>query len=416
MSYTIEGASRLGAAIKGASTLLARAGYGPRQLDAGDLIGEARRRTGLSDFGPHDAFEPLDVLLHSMEREADLSEFGRFSAYQETLQLLINRLNIVEARKRHPGIAREPIDRPIFIVGLPRSGTTFLHGLLAQDPASRAPLTWETMEPPGPAEAPAGRHRLLESKAHWRIRSFHSLAPEFRRIHAVEAMLPQECIAITAHSFISARFDNTYRIPSYQAWLDTTDQAPAFVFHKTFLQHLQYGSPEKRWVLKAPAHLFTLEQIFATYPDALVVHTHRDPTAVLPSVSSLIVALRRVFCRSAEAEDVGVEMVERWGLAADRALTARRAIANGKYSDQVIDLHYSDLAHDPLSAAEDIYRRFGLDLEEPAKLAMMDYLAKNPKGKHGRHDYALADFGLDTATVNSRFQSYNQAFQVVRTA
>lgn len=392
--------------------VLARAGIFSVPLEESTLLEEARRQTSLDDFGDEAFRNPLRKLLDACESKAALNLFGRFVAQREALQLLINRLRLTEDRKRHPEIAGQTIRRPIFVVGLPRSGTTLLHALLAQDPANRAPLTWEAIHLPVPGERgnrdDAGPIKVVERQIRW----FHRIAPEFKKIHPVDARLPQECIAITAHTFASPRFHTTYRIPSYQKWLDHADHRPCYAFHRRYLQHLQFGSREVRWVLKSPAHLFSLDSLFAEYPDALAVQTHRDPVTVLASVASLTAALQGVFSNTVDRREIGAEVAGRWTRGIECAMQARKSLPGAR--ERFCDVHYADLMRDPIATVQRIYAHFELPLSRDALTHMQKFLATNPKNKHGVHRYDLAHFGLDLEEESARFRHYREAFGIER--
>lgn len=387
-----------------AGDVLARAGLARPLPDDEAMLAEARARTNLDDFGDNSFRAPLRRLLRACREEAALNYFGRVATYSGTLQLLVNRLRLRAYRKRHPDIANVEIRRPIFIVGLPRSGTTLLHGLLAQDPANRAPETWETMHPPPPiVPARYGGNPWL-AKAERQLRWFQRIAPGFKKIHVVDARAPQECIAITAHTFASAQFHTTYHVPTYQAWLDTYDHAPCYRFHRHFLQHLQFARPTARWVLKAPAHLFNLDALLAEYPDALIVQTHRDPLRVLPSVASLIAALQAIFGETVDPLGIGREVAHRWAEGVGRAMRFRAAA--GAARAQFVDVRYDELSRDPLATVARIYRRMDRPLGDEARARMARYLTENRKAKYGVHAYRLSDFGLVPEREAARFRSY----------
>jgi len=225
----------------------------------------------------------MAFLLESIEREARLNALGRFVFHQHAIQLLRNRLYLQRDSQIDRRISRRKITKPVFITGLPRTGTTLLHSLLAQDEELfTAPLTWEVIYP-SPAQGDScSRIERTERDLKW----FDRLVPAFRPIHPVSAELPQECVAIMSHCFMSQEFDTMVDLPEYELWLEEQDQRPVYAFHKQFLQHLRPGSSGHRFVLKAPAHLHSLEAILAVYPDAQIVHTYRDPLQVLPSLAT----------------------------------------------------------------------------------------------------------------------------------
>ncbi len=378
------------------------------QLEEQRLLDEAERRTGLDDFGDSSFREPFGLLVRSLDREASLSFLGRVAARQDILRLLNHRLRMEIDRRRHPEIGAEEIQAPLFVTGLPRTGTTLLHGLLAQDPANRAALNWEMMYPsPPPARARHRRDRRIEL-AERQLRWFRRLAPDFQKIHPVGARLPEECLIIHSHSFVSFQFQTSHDVPSYQAWLEAQDLRVSYETHRRFLQHLQWHGPRGTWVLKAPAHLFGLRALFASYPDAGVIFTHRDPVEVVASVASLHTVLRSTFSDAVDPVAVGTEVSRRWADGITRALRDRDAgcAAAGRF----IDVLYTDLVRDPVATVRRIYGHFGRRLTAVAEDRMRAFLAANPKDKHGQHQYALAHFGLDPEEVRARYRGYCDRF------
>jgi len=387
---------------------IARTGVSLVRLEPELLLDAARRRTGLDDFGDEAFREPFDRVVRSLDGEAQLNLIGRIAARQDLLRLLSNRLRMIDDGKRHPEMLDGKVRRPIFVTGLPRTGTTLLHGLLAQDPASRAPLTWEMMYPsPPPRARGAGtdrRARLAERQIRW----FHRLSPEFRTIHPTGAMLPEECLVIASHAFVSFQFQTMYDVPSYERWLEQQDLRASYRWHRRFLQQLQWRCPAERWVLKAPAHLFGFAALFDAYPDAGIVLTHRSPLEVVASLASLTVALRGTFSDAVDPVAVGAEMTGRWSEALFGALRARDA---GRVpAERVVDVLYPDLMRDPIGVVDRIYRSFSIELTTEAEARMRGFLAANPKDKSGRHRYTLEEFGLDARRETERFADYTRRF------
>lgn len=393
-------------ALSWALGLLEKVGLVQQPLHAQALIAAAQHRTGLDDFGDETFRAPLSQLITSCATEARLNIFGRCALAQDLLQLLTNRLQIQRDRKKWLQIGNETIVAPVFIAGLPRTGTTLLHGLLAQDHDSvRAPATWEVMFPSPPPTF--GEKRRIK-RAERRLACFDLLAPEFRKIHPMAALFPQECIAIMSHSFVSDQFCAMYDIPTYQSWLLTQDMKPAYKFHRQFLQHLQYGNPPRRFVLKAPAHLLTMETLFETYPDALVVQTHREPLEVLPSAASLTTVLQSIFSDDVDPTAIGLEMTKYWENALKRLLNARR----GLRSQAFFDVDYSDLTRDPIAIVRRIYDRLEIELSPSVELRMRSFLRSHSPARHGRHTYSLAEFGMDPEDLSERFSSYRRRFNL----
>src|SRR6266513_2606308 len=265
---------------------------GSTPSSATKLIAIAKRRSRLDDFGGGEFFEPLSRLLESCQREARLNVVGKIALRVDVVRTLCNRLAMEKDRQLYPDTACQEIREPLFIVGLPRSGTSLLHILLAADPEHRSPLMWEVMTPSPPTlDDEKRRIRRATQSCNY----FNWLAPTFRYVHAVGAELPQECVRLMTPTFMSDQFDTMYYVPSYRAWFFRQNLLPAYKYHRHFLQHLQFRQSASRWVLKAPTHMFALPTLLSVYPDALFVQTHRAPLDAMASVSSLITILRRVF-------------------------------------------------------------------------------------------------------------------------
>jgi hypothetical protein len=374
------------------------------RLSAPALLAAARRRTGLHDFGDPAFQEPLRRLVQSVENEARLSFVGRIAAREDLTGMLANRLRMEEDRRRHPAIAAEEIRRPLVITGLPRSGSTFLHGLLAEDPANRVPRHWELRSPSPPPEQDTYETDPRIQRAARDVRWFLRLAPGFRAIHPVGESLPEECVVILSHSFLSFQFSSTWFVPSYQSWLDRHDLRAAYRYHRQFLQNLQWRCPGERWVLKAPPHLPGLRALCATYPDANIVMTHRDPLEVVGSIASLHVVLRQTFSRHVDPFEVGAEVTR---LLADDIRRGLEARDDGcAPPERFLDLQYAELMADPIAAVARIYRHFDLRFSTEAERAMRRHLTQSPKDLHGPHVYSLGQFGLDAETERARYRAY----------
>jgi hypothetical protein len=397
-------------AVNALGRTLGRLGIRPVSLDEAALIDAAKREAHLDDFRAHDFREPLRLLLASLEHEAHLTWLGRVIARRDIGSLLVNRLRLARDRVRFPWIARVRVASPIFIAGLPRSGSTFLHHLLAQDPQSRVLRAWEvlTPSPPPSPETDATDPRIAHARR--QLRAFDRIAPEFKTIHPLSAELPLECIAVLAHSFVSSRFHTMYRVPSYQAWFEQQDHRPAYALHRAVLQHLQARFVGGRWVLKAPTHLWSLEALFATYPDAFVVQTHRDPATALASVASLTTVLRRVSSDAVNPVEIGREVTHQWSNALERAVVFRRSGAVA--AERFVDVQYRDVLDDPIGVIRAIYARVGLRLGATAERRMRAHIRRHPKDRHGPHRYSMTSFGLDPDAISHRFKSYREYFNV----
>jgi hypothetical protein len=398
--------------LKLADTVAGALGLLDRRFAIDDFIRLARRRTGLEDFGDVDLGEPLRRFLDSCADDAALGVVGRVATHWDVVRFLSNLLLLRAAERAHPAILGEPIMQPIFITGLPRTGTTFLHRMMLTDQANRAPLVYETIYPCPPS--PGRRDRRAAQVAR-QLRTFKLLAPEFHALHPLEATSPQECSEITAHVFRSLRFDTNYHIPSYRAWLesDPVGHVPAYQFHRRFLQHLQHQAGPRarpvRWVLKCPDHLFALGAIRAAYPDARLVFVHRDPVKVLLSVARLTEVVRRPFTRRLDPQEIGGEESLRWQEG------TRRMIEVGDDAglpETVCHVHYLDLVSDPVSTVEQLYSHFGMPLASASVRAMEVYAAAQPNGGYGAHAYRFEDHGLDAEAEQKKFRQYMLRFGV----
>jgi LPS sulfotransferase NodH len=379
-------------------------------LDEARLLAAAERETGLGDFGKDTFRSGLRELLRCLEGEAQLTTLGRGMARTTLVNALVTRLRLVDWRKRHPEVAQQQIRRPLFVLGMPRTGTTLLHGLLAQDPAARAPLTWEVAAPcPAPESATyASDPRIAAARAV--ERDIEKIAPGFLAIHPTGALLPQECVSLTASEFMSMQWEASYAVPSYQRWCEAQDHAATYRWHRAFLQHLQSRHSGAHWVLKTPAHLLTLDALFAEYPDALVVQTHRAPSQVVASLASLECTLRGASTDAIDPRAQGEEaaaLIERML----RAGAASRA-AHPQREAQFCDLAYPDLVADPTGSVKRVYERFGLAFSSEFETRMRAFLAANASDKHGVHKYAPAAFGLDPAQLERRYAFYTQRYDV----
>ena len=289
----------------------------------------------------------------------------------------------------------------------PRTGTTHLHGMISQDPANRAPFTWEVMYPAAPVATQRDIDRA-RAQTDARLGWANRLAPEFMRIHPIAADLPQECIAITAQVFMSIQFHTTHNVPSYQDWFEEAPQTLGWDFHRRLLQHLQAKRPGDRWVLKAPGHLFALEGLLQRYPDARVIHTHRDPLRVMASMASHATVLRRAFSDRADPRQIAADWADRWARALDRFLATRDRAPQ----HQFLDVDFDAIEKDPLGTIERVYDFLGWPLGPEGRAAINAFLAANPKNKHGVHRYTLEQFGLSRAAEAARFRSYCERFGI----
>jgi hypothetical protein len=378
-----------------------------RPLQPERLLAAARRLAAYDDFGDQVFLEPMHRLLDACAREADLNVLGWFVTRWDTLRFLRNLLCLRRAEREAPAILEERIVAPLFITGMPRSGTSFLHTMLLQDTMNRAVPVWQTLYPcaSGADESTAAIARVSRQ-----LRLFERLAPEFRSLHPLEATSLQECSEIMAHVFTSLRFDMTYRVPSYRAWLDSTGYIGAYQFHQRFLQHLQYRTDRgKSWVLKCPDHVFALDAIRDVYPDARVVFVHRDPLKVLASITCLTEVVRRPFTRAIDLAELGAEQSQRWQEGAERMIAAT---ATSAFATPICHVQHTELIRDPVGTVAAIYRHFGRVLPAAAAAAMLGHVKAHPRGGYGEHQYRIERYGLDPEVERERFARYKAHFSV----
>jgi hypothetical protein len=385
-------------------------GFEPIKLDVENLLEKATTSTGLTDFGGDEFRQPLALLIEGLENEAKLSTMGRIVARTDLLRTLENRLRLVDLFRQHPEIAEQPVERPIFVIGAPRTGTTIFHDLLAMDPSNRVPLTWETSYPLPPPETSTFRSDPRIAQVQADLDRVDQLLPDFKKMHPMGAERAQECVAITSHDLASMIYQTQFEVSTYDRWVLDHDMRSALRWHRRFLQVLQWKAPAERWALKSPQHLWHIEQIHREYPDALFVQTHRDPVRVVVSISSLVAALRRLSSDHVSLPDVAEYYATALGKAFDNTMAYRRS---GKLPEsQVVDLYFQDFIKDQVGTVRRAYEHFDLKLSDQAAGAMQSFLDDNPADKHGSHFYNFADTEMDEGDIRKRFQEYVDYFDV----
>jgi hypothetical protein len=380
-------------------------------LDPEELLRTAAQSRGLDDFGDPAFREPYRLLFEAYEHDAHLTAFGRMGVRRDTVRLLENRLYIHDTLKRHPEITKAEIRAPIFVLGLPRTGTSILHEVLAQDPENRVPMTWETNQvfPPPDRATFATDPRIALSEQHYS--GLDKVLPEFKKIHRMGAQLPQECVALVSHDFASLVFHTSNDVARYQRWLDgTADLRWAYESHRRQLQYLQWKAPANRWVLKSPGHLWWPEAVLAVYPDARIVQTHRDPLRVVSSLAHLVAVLRGMSSDRIDRFAIGADWAERLALGLNRTLAFRRS--GLVPDDRVFDIQFHEFVGNEVATVRRMYEHFGMTLSADAEARMQRYVAANPKDGKGAHRYRLSDAGLDPAAERKRFADYQEHFRV----
>jgi hypothetical protein len=354
--------------------------------------------------------EALAALTSSLKEEARLTPFGRLAAGWDLKRMLSTLLILAEAEREDAAIPTRPLTSPIFIAGLPRSGTTFLHGLLAEDPVNRAPRIWEAIYPyPKHRAAGFGAGRR---KVELQLRFFKRLSPGIRSLHPIEADAPEECIEFTSQVFRSPRFDDVYRAPSYRAWLDASGYDEGYRFLGRFLRHLQGpGAAPRRWILKSPEHVFSFDALAHVFPDARLVLVHRDPGHVLVSAARLTELLRAPFTAAIDRREIGRKVADYWQdgmrrmvkLADDPAFPLRSRVAH---------VQYRSLVADPVGTVARIYSAFGLEFSRQARAAIATKVARAPNGGYGANRYRPEEFGIDPGRERERASVYMERFGI----
>lgn len=379
------------------------------RLESETLCAEARRRTGLADFGEPPIEPALSILLDSLEREANLHPLGRFLMWMHLRGLLETRLRLAELwNQEAAALAASPLSKPVFITGMPRSGSTLLHELLGEDPANRAPRVWEVMFPvPTPASGRGGQDRRIRKSAvclWW----FRRLAPRSESVHPLRASTPHECVAIQSYTLLSEEFISTCRVPAYEAFLRATDLGPAYAWQRRFLQHLQWNCPIRRWVLKSPDHVFGLAKLFSAFPDARIIQTHRNPLEVLKSLNRLNEVLRGVFVRP--GDPVQSEAREAHELASNMERLIRFRDAHPELASRFVDVNYSELVSYPLPTVRRIYEQLDIPLTQEAAERMRRLAGNRSRYRGRRRGPAVGDSRLGAIAEARRFERYCSRF------
>jgi hypothetical protein len=371
------------------------------------IVAAAVEQTGLDDFGGDSYREGLEVLCDSLTHEAQLSELGALAVPAQIVGSLANRLKVVDHAKLHQ-TSGEAVERPVFVIGLFRAGTTLLSNLLDRDPGNRSLLTWEAGDsapPPTPADHRSGERVELNRLAQSML---DAMNPGFKAIHHEEPEGPTECITLLAADVKALLWESVANVPSYGEWLLRTDQVSAYEHHRRTLQVLQSGGVRGRWTLKTPHHALALEALTTVYPDARLVYLHRDPVEVAASAFSLIASLSGTFSDA----DHRAYIARRWTDVLVACTERVDGFRDACPDVPVHDVRYVDLMADPLGTVRELYRFLGEDLSPGAAAGMTEHLAANPKGRFGTHRYDVTDFGVSAAALRERFSSYLSRYDV----
>jgi hypothetical protein len=377
-------------------------------MEIDHLVGMACERAGSDDLGDDTWREGLEVLVRSLESEAALNELGTSAMVDLIVGYLVNRLEVEQWYTRHPEIDDQQIVAPLFGVGLPRTGSTALSYLLAQDPARRSLRVWEAATPCPPPQT-ATEHtdpRIADAQAG--IDLTNEMFPGFAGMLPTEATGPQECLLLMALDFRSIIFEGMALVPSYSSWLLQCDMEPAYRYHKRVLKLLQWRCPPERWWLKTPAHMLTMDALDVVYPDARFVMTHRDVGKVLPSVCALYESLSNVLTERPDPVAIGAHNVAVWRCGLER-LIAFRDRGN---EDRFHDLSFAAVQRDPLQQVSGLYAALGDELTDEARSRMQAWWSDGAARRSGPHTYEPATYGLDLAAVREQYAFYYERFDV----
>jgi hypothetical protein len=373
-----------------------------------DIVCAARAQSGLADFGDPAILEGLGILLKAYADEAQFTEAGMQRAIGALISTLANRMRVEDWLNRHPELLERPIEKPLFVFGLPRTGTTLTINLLNADPARRSLLRWEAFDsvpPPRPEELHAGPRF---DKAQAAVDMALKYVPHISAIHHEDADSPTECQFAMTPSFCAQVYEAQAYIPSYREWfLHRASYLPAFRYEKRLLQLLQANAPG-RWTLKNPWHPLYLNDLTTVFPDAQLAMTHRDPVDVVGSACSLIKAVRPMYSDKVDPEVIGQQMVETFTIMIER----QNAYRDRHGEDAIFDIHYEEQMRDPIGQMKKLYSHFDEPFTAAAENAMTAYLARNPKGKHGKHEYSLEEYGLTKEGVRRQFKDYVERFSI----
>ena len=375
-------------------------------FDANEMLEEARTNAGLSNFGSDSFREPLEALVRTYDANHTTRK-GRKKAYRRVIGLLATRLRIEEALRVHPEIKQRPVRSPMVLTGMPRSGTSALFNLLGADPDARPLLLWETQFP-DPVE---GLEPGAKDPRHAAIEAYYEQSrktnPEFTKIHFASADTPEECVLLHAFTLNGVHHGTEVMLEPYASWYRDQDLGEMYNYHKILLQMLDWQRPGERWLLKAPAHMWAIDKLIDTFPDVSVVWSHRNPLACTASICSMTHLLMEDQVDMPK-EVLGPIVMDFYATSLERGLAARDQSDPARF----IDVNHDDFVGDSLGTVGRIYEHFGLPIGDDAAASLKAHIEANPKGRHGKHEYNLDDWGLTADDVAKRFEPYVERFGI----
>ena len=374
-----------------------------------ELLARATAATSLEDFGEDSYREGLERLVASATAEARLSERGAAAFDAMLVDMLSWRLQIEHWYHLHPEIDDQEIVAPLVGLGLPRTGSTALSCLLAEDPAARSIRGWEARFPCPPPETATQLTDARIEQARRAMQQRNQMFPRMQTMVPSSATSPTECQNFMAYDFKSQLFLPFAQLPSYTEWLiHEANLVPTYRYVKRVLKLLQWRCPPTRWRLKAPTHILFIDALVKVFPDARFWMTHRDIAAVIPSVADLYFEMARAFSDDVDKTYLGRVNVDMWELGLRRLIAFR----DGDENQRFFDIHFAPFQRDPFPILAELYRFIGEDLTDEARTRMRSWRQNTPRDKHGTHRYAASDFGIDPSRLRQQFRFYSDRFQV----
>ncbi len=369
---------------------------------ADELIAEAIEQTGFSDFGDPPYREGLEVLLETYDRNLQDPE-GRERCRQRVVTQLATRLKCENAFQTIPEYADEKITAPIFVTGLPRSGTSALLNLLVSAPENRGLLQWEVQFPDvWPGSKPGDE----DPRYPYLVKALEANADsEFSKIHFVDADTPEECVLLHAFAFTGVQLGFEIMLEPWRSWLLQQDLVPMYAYQKRQMQMMSWRSPGGQWMLKAPAHMWGIEAILEVFPDARFVWCHRDPQKVVPSINSMNKAILGMYAGDyshLDAGEIGRAVMDWYAMSLEEGLAMREKLP----PELFVDCSQAEFVANPMGVVSKVYDAFDMTLSDATRDTLQAHIDNNPKGKHGKHEYDLAEYGLTSELISERFAFY----------
>ncbi len=398
-------------ALNGTRNALLKFGFKQKTFDADAIFESVESKLKLSGHEDYSELRKrLALICKGLNETANLHPIGRLLTRLSLENTVKNRFEIDNWIVKHPEILERKIKEPVFILGLPRTGTTALFNTLAKVEGLRAPLGWEINKPIPPVKFATKDSDTRIKQTHREFEGFFYLTPAIRTIHDFGALIPQECIAITQFDFYTGQFWFCYEIPEYYQWFKQYDALKSLQFHKRFAQNWLSDFPKQQALFKTPFHLPVLEQLLSVYPDARIIQTHRDPMEVMGSVCSFAWHLRSTFSDDIDAVQIGKDQLDYWSACLNQSVQVREKLSNK--SSQFYDVDYKNFVQNPLETVSGILEFLGRKSDKQTTEKLLAHVASSQKDKYGKHVYALEDYGLDAQRDRVYFENYCNKFNL----